>query len=94
MLDEDIQILRGVGIERRRQNAAIAQCARAELHPPLHPGDDLVVAQLGHGGLDQLLVGQQVAEAQLAVFEHLFDFGRAECRPQAQSFERHALRLP
>ena len=56
MLDEDVQVFGGIGIERRRQDAAIAQRARAELHAALHPGHNLVLAQTLHG-LGQHIVG-------------------------------------
>ena len=79
VLDEDVEVLGGIGIERRSQDAAVAQRARAELHAAVHPGHDLVVVQLRHGGSDQFVHGEHVAEAQLAVFEHLLDFG-ARCR--------------
>ena len=73
MLDEDVQIFGRIRIERRRQNAAIAQRARAEFHAALHPRDDLVLAQHAHGRRQQFVGGAQVLKAQLAVFEHLFD---------------------
>src|ERR1017187_3929551 len=46
MFDEEVEVLGGIGVERRSQNAAVAEGARAELHPAVHPGDDLVVVQL------------------------------------------------
>ena len=88
MLDEDVQVLGGIRIERRGQNAAVAQRARAELHAAVHPGDDLVVVQLLHGGVDHFVGGQQVVEAQLAVLEHLLDLRGAVSRAQAERVER------
>ena len=73
MLDESVEVLGGIRIERRSQDAAVAQRARAEFHAAVHPGDDLVFVQLRHGGGDQFVVGQQVMEAQLAVLEHPLD---------------------
>ena len=84
MLDEDVQVLGGIRVERRRQNAAVAQRARAEFHAAVHPGHDLVVVQLRHRGVDDLVGGQQVAEAQLAVLQHLLDFGGGKGRAQAE----------
>ena len=49
----------------------------AELHAAVHPGDNFVVAQLRHGGGDDFVVGEQIVETQLAVFEDLLDFGGA-----------------
>ena len=86
MLDEGVQVLGGVRIERRGQDAAVAQRARAEFHAALHPGDDLVVVQLRDRGIDQFVRGEQVAEPQLAVLQHLLDFGRGEARPQTERF--------
>ena len=68
-----VEVFGGIRIERRRQDAAIAQRARAELHASVHPGDDAVLIDLGDGGFDQLAGGEQVTEAQLAIFEHLLD---------------------
>ena len=86
MLDEGVQVLGGVRVERRRQDAAVAQGARAELHAAVHPGDDLVVVQLRDGGIDHFVGGEQVAEPQLAVFEHLLDLAGGEGRAQAERF--------
>ena len=94
MLDEGVQVLGGVRVERRRQDAAVAQRARAEFHAAVHPGHDLVVVQLRHGGIDHFVRGQQVAEAQLAVFEHLLDLRRGVGRPQAERFHAARALLP
>jgi len=52
-----------------------------------------VVVQLRHGGSNQLVHGEHVAETQLAVFEHLLDFGRGVGGAEAEGIERHALFL-
>src|SRR5260370_24441251 len=93
MLDERVQILSGIRIERRRQDAAIAESTGAELHAALHPGHDAVLAQLRDRGLDHLFASEQVTKAQLAVFEYLLDLGRGVGRPEANGVERHALFL-
>ena len=72
-LDVDVEVLGGIGIERGGEDAAIAEGARAELHAALEPGDDLVVVEAAHGGVDDGLIGGEVAEAELAVFEDLLD---------------------
>ena len=48
--------------------------------------------ELRHRGIDHLVGGQQVAEAQLAVLEHLLDLFGACSWAQAEVLERHALR--
>src|ERR1700733_9377587 len=78
VLDEGVEIFGRVGVLGRGQNAAIAESARAELHAPLHPGDDAVFLQAIDRRTDHLGSGGQHAEAQLTVFEHLLDFGSAE----------------
>ncbi len=84
MLDVNIQIFGGIGIERRGQNAAVAQRARPELHAPLHPRQDLVLAQQAHRVRQQLIGRAQVVKAQLAVLQHLLDFFRAVAGAEQQ----------
>ena len=91
MLDEDVQVLGGIRVQRRRQNAAIAERARSELHAALHPGDDLVVVELRHGAIDDFVGGDQVVEAQLAVFQHLLDLRGGEAGAEAQGVHGDAL---
>ena len=73
LFDEDVQVFRRVWIHWRGQNAAIAERARTKLHPSLHPGDDLVIVQGFDGPVDQLVVREEEAEMELAVFEHTLD---------------------
>ena len=88
MLDKDVQILGGVRIQRRRQDAAIAQRARPELHAALHPRDDFVLAvQIAHRAIQQFVGGHQIVEPQLAIFQNLFHFsGRNSSGPRQRSF--------
>src|SRR5437868_10508615 len=77
MFDVCVEVLGRIRIMRRRQNTAIPECARAELHSPVHPGDDFVFAELRHRGIDQLAGSLQIAKPELAIFEYLLDlFGR------------------
>ncbi len=92
MLDVDVQVLCRVRIQRRGKNAAVTQSARAELHAALHPGNDLVVVQGANGQIYQFAFGQQITEAQLAIFDHFLDLLRRISGPEAERFERHALR--
>src|SRR5712671_1013994 len=84
MLDKRVEILRGIGIERRSQNTAIAQRPRTEFHPAVHPGDDAMLVDLGYCRFDQLPSREQVSKAQLAVLQYLLDLLGAEARAQAQ----------
>ena len=68
VFNEGIQVFGGVGIERRGQDAAVAEGARPELHAAMHPGHDAVLGKLRNGRFDGFLGGQDVAEAQLAIF--------------------------
>ena len=76
MLDIDVQVFGGVRIQRRCQNAAVAERARAELHAALHPGDDLFVVQIADGAIEQFVRRQQIVEAQFAILQHLLDLLR------------------
>ena len=94
VLDIGVQVLRGIGIKRRRQDAAVAQRARPELHAPVHPGHDFVIAQARDGGVDQLFVCQQVSEPQLAILQHLLHLLGTITRTEAQVAQWQALPLP
>ena len=71
MFDESVQIFRGIGIQRRRQNAAIAKRARAKLHAAVHPRHDAIFGKLRNGRRDHLFGGQDVAEAAACSFRVL-----------------------
>src|SRR6185437_8356042 len=93
VLDERVQVHSGVGVERRGENAAVAERARAELHAAVHPGDDLVFLKLGHGGRDQFVDRDHVVEVQLAVFEYLLDFAGIERGTEERRFHGDAFGL-
>ena len=63
VLDEDVQVLGGIRVERGCQNATVAEGARAELHAALQPGDNAVVVQLLDGVADDLVGRDHVMEA-------------------------------
>ena len=93
MLDEDVEVLGGIGIERRRQDAAITESARAKLHPPLHPSDNLPLAQHAHS-LRKYIVGRaQILKTQFAVFQNLLDFFPAVAWSQQHGVLADALGL-
>src|SRR5579875_1931970 len=83
VLDVHIQIFGRVRIEWRSENAAIPQRARAEFHAPLHPGDNFVFAESPDRLRDQILCSKQIAEAELAVFEHALNIRSREFRAKA-----------
>ena len=91
MLDEDVQVLGGIGVQGRCQNTAVAERARTELHAALHPGNDLVVVELRHGAFHDFVGGDQVMEAKLAVFQHLLDVGGGEAGAETQGVHGDAL---
>ena len=63
-----------------------------ELHAALHPGNDLVVVELRHGAFHDFVGGDQVMEAELAVFQHLLDVGGGEAGTETQRVHGDALR--
>src|SRR5215471_7133594 len=75
VLDENVQVFGGIRVQRRRQDAAIAERSRAELHAALHPRQDFLFPQKPHRARQELMGGAQILEAQLAVLQHFLDFG-------------------
>ena len=93
MLDVRVQIFSGIRVVRRGQNAAVAQRARAKLHAAMHPSDDLVLAELSYGRIDQLIGRQQIAKSQFAVFEYALDLFGGVAGPETQIAQRNARSL-
>src|SRR6476620_10058908 len=93
MLDVRIEVLRGIRIERRSQDAAVAQGSGAELHSPVHPGDDAVIIELAYGRFNQLFGREQIAEVQFAILQHLLDLLGAEAGAETQISHAEPLRL-
>src|SRR5271163_2140896 len=58
MFDKNVEVLGGIGIQGRRENASIAERARAEFHAALHPGDNLLAVDLADGALHQFFGGE------------------------------------
>ncbi len=93
MLDEEVQIFGGIGVEWRRKDTAIAKRPGSELHAALHPSDDFFRVEIADRAIDQLASRQQVAESELAVLEDFLDFLAVIAWTKAQVVERRTLLL-
>ena len=74
MLHVVIQIFLHVGSPRRREQAAIAERARAEFRRALEPADNFPRTKKLHRFVNSLLIGSCPSVHRLAIVEHLLDF--------------------
>ncbi len=93
VLDVLIDVVDHVLGKGRRENAAIAQRAMAELGAPLAPSDDLVALQNLHALGNQMVFARRVLVNDLAVVEHRLDTLRAELRSERKRLQRAAARF-
>src|ERR1700693_2019358 len=93
VLDEEVQILGRVRVERRRKDTAITERAGSKLHTALHPGDDFFRIEIADRGVDHFASSHKITEAQLAILEELLDLFAVVAGPEAQIAQRSTLLL-
>ena len=90
MLDKGVEVLGGIAVQRRRQDAAVTQGARPKFHAAMHPSHDTVLGKLRDGRVDGLFRGQDVPEPQLAILEYALDLFRGVTGTQIKVIEADA----
>ena len=89
----DVEVFGGVRVQRRGQDAAVAERTRPKLHAALHPGNDLLGIQIAHGAIEQFVGGHQIVEAQFAILQYLLHLFGGVAGSQTKIMQCRALLL-
>src|SRR5215467_2258070 len=92
VLDELIDVVQYVVIERRGQQAAVAERAVAELGSALIPSDNFPAFQLTRSFIEQFVFAVQILVDDFAVVEHRLDLVRTRFWTKRERTERSARR--